>query len=201
MTDRVSSKQLLAAGLQIMRNAGRELKKIKTSGRAQIYEMNNGETIRVRTCNDHVLLIAAENDGTYENMSIKGTDWILVVMPEIERTQSNIMAYLIPTDIAVEEARKILSEWTAIGSKTRGEHVTWYLFFSGDKGKRAYGYHEKWKQYLMESNKAILPKEPRPQTEEAINPLKQEIDIARHRIAKAAGVPAESVRISIDFGA
>ena len=70
-----------------------------------LYKMSDGQTVRVRTCNDHVLIAVADSPNPGARLNIEGTDWLLIVMPEVERTAGNIVAYLVPVQEAVAEVR------------------------------------------------------------------------------------------------
>src|SRR5436305_699929 len=101
---RVDSSELLEAGLALMRRGGKPLTRMPTKGRAMLYQLSNGETLRVRTCNDHVLIVVGDSPEPESMSNIEGTDWLLVVMPEIERTRGRVLAYLIPASEAEAEA-------------------------------------------------------------------------------------------------
>jgi len=118
---------LVNAGLVAMRNNGRPL--TKTPGRGNIYRLSNDETVRIRTCNRHVLLVNAEHPDPDAKLDIEGTDWLLVVMPERERTEGQIIAYLIPTSVAVAEMRRAHRKWLATNPATGGDNKTWTLAF------------------------------------------------------------------------
>lgn len=194
---RVSNDLLLDAGLKLMAENGKPLAKLPSRGRAMLYQLENGDTVRARTCNDHILIAVADSPSPGAKLNIEGTDWLLIVMPEIPRTPGAIIGYLIPTDIAVQEVRATHKRWLESGPKTRGDNTTWNLWF-GDAGpEKAAGYAKKWAQYRLKGMSDTSPVSV--SRKETGNPIKAEVDAARMRIAKIAGVPLEAVRISIDF--
>src|SRR2546422_539461 len=83
-------------------------------------------------------------------------------------------------------------------TNTKGDNRTWNLWFSENGPKKANGFHHHWKKYLMNGSAEAVP-------DAALlvatdGSVKSEVEVARLRISKAAGVPPTSVRISIDFG-
>ena len=163
-----------------------------------IYELPNGQTVRMRTCNDHILIVVADNPSSGAKLNIEGTDWLLIVMPEIERTPGRVIAYLIPALEAVGEARRTHSEWLATNPGTKGGNTTWNLWFRPDGTNKAGNYAEKWMKY-----KLTVPAQQMISPGETTTPsnIKLEVETARQRISAAAGVPVEAVSISIDFAA
>ena len=118
----VDNHALLAAGLDLMRQSGRSLKKVTGFGRSMRYTLPNGETVRVRTCNDHILIVLSDKpEGLETKLNIEGTDWLLIVMPEVERTPGKVRAYFLPTGVAVEAARRTHHDWLATNPQTRGQ--------------------------------------------------------------------------------
>lgn len=202
MTEKVPNSQLLSAGLALLEQSGKRFTKMANKGRAMLYELKNGETVRVRTCNDHILIAVADSPDENANLNIEGTDWLLVVMPEIPRTPGDVIAYLIPTELAVNEVRKTHREWLATNPKTRGKNTTWNLWFDDEGSEKAGGYARKWAQYRLKGKTntiAASTVSPAQKQNGSANPVKAEVDAARNRIAQVAGVPPEAVRISIDF--
>lgn len=194
----VPNETLLAAGLELMKQNGKPLTKTNGAGRSMRYSMSNGQTVRVRTCNDHILIVLGNKADGDAKLNIQGTDWLLVVMPEIPRTPGKIMAYLVPTSVAVDAARETHQAWLATNPNTKGDNRTWNLWFSENGPKKANGFHHYWKKYLLNGSPQSVP-------DAALlvgsgSSVKSEVEAARLRISKAAGVPPTSVRISIDFG-
>ncbi len=58
-----------------------------------IYSLPDRQTVRIRTCNDHILIVVADSPSADARLNIRGTDWLLIVMPEIERTPGKVIAY------------------------------------------------------------------------------------------------------------
>jgi hypothetical protein len=193
----VDNSILLGVGLDLMRQNGHPLTKQAGHGRSMRYVMPSGETVRVRTCNDHILIVLADDpDPDKANLNIEGTHWLLVVMPEIERTAGKVLAYLVPTRVAVEAARRCHREWLATKPNTGGGNMTFNLWF--DAGGNSAGFAERWKQYLLHGDA-----ESKPQDAVEISSsgnIKDEVEMARQRIARAAGVSVAAVRITVDFG-
>ncbi len=198
--DRVEGGDLVEAGLATMAAAGKPLTKLPSKGRAMLYGMPNGETVRVRTCNDHLLIVVADRPDANANLNIEGTDWLLVVMPEKERTPGNMVSYLIPTSIAVTEARRTHQEWLDSSPDTKGDNRTWNLWFRADGPGKANDYATKWAQYRLSGTPAIKPEPAKSAPSRPGGNIKEEVERARRRIAEVAGVAVQSVRITIDFG-
>jgi hypothetical protein len=190
----VPNESLLAAALELMKQNGKPLTKTNGTGRSMLYSMPNGETVRVRTCNDHILIVLANRAEGDARLNIQGTDWLLVVMPEIPRMPGNVLAYLVPTAVAVKAARDCHQAWLATSPNTKGDNRTWNLWFSENGPKKANAFHEHWKKYLL-TGTADVDQSP----SVAVTDVKSEVESARLRISKAAGVPVSAVRISIDF--
>ena len=110
---KVPNEQLLEAGLSLMAQSGQSLQRAEAKGRAMLYRTAEGETVRVRTCNDHVLVVVAESPEAGAKLNIDGTDKILIVMPEIPRSPGPVVAYFLPTAVAVEAVQSTHREWLA----------------------------------------------------------------------------------------
>lgn len=198
--DRVDSAELLAAGLELMRMNGKPLRKIESPGRSMVYALANGKTVRARTCNDHVLIVVADRPAEDAKLNVEGTDYLLIVMPEVERQAGDVIAYLVPAEIAAEEARQTHKTWLASAPGTKGTNTTWNLWFRADAPGKASNYAEKWRGFRLNGTKSTDGL-----VELAVEPvvqggIKAEVENARRRIAAIAGVPIEAVRITIDFG-
>lgn len=201
---RIDNETLLAAGLQLMRQNGKPLTRLDTPGRAMIYSLPQGQTVRVRTCNDHILVVLADRPSHDAKLNIEGTDFLLIVMPEIERTHGNVIGYLVPTSVAVDAARKTHQDWLATNPNTKGDNRTWNLWFDDDDPAKANGFAKKWEMHRLSGNvntqnvhetDCDKSTNGRPQTD-----LRGEVEQAKQRIAAAAGVAPSAVRITVDFG-
>jgi hypothetical protein len=200
---RIDNEALLAAGLELMKQNGKPLTKQQSFGRAMLYTLPNGETVRVRTCNDHILIVAADRPSSDAKLNIEGTDWLLIVMPEIERTPGKVVAYLVPTQVAIETVRRTHQEWLDTNPNTKGSNTTWNLWFdeeSRDPGRASKTtFAEKWSQYRLkgdgEAKQATGLAGSGPSGD-----IKSEVEAARQRISKAAGISPEAVRITVEFG-
>lgn len=197
-SQRIDSGALVEAGLAAMRGAGKPLTKIPSNGRSMIYGLPNGETVRLRTCNDHVLIIVSADPTLGAKLNIQGTDWILIVMPEVERTEGRVLAYLVPTAEVETEARRTHQEWLSSKPKTRGANTTWNLWFKSNGPAKANNYALKWAKYRVESA-VELRNIPTAITTERPSDIKSEVENARRRVAEVAGVAIEAVKITINF--
>jgi hypothetical protein len=198
-SDRVENEDLVKAGLEMMRRAGKPLTKLPTKGRSMQYQMENGETVRLRTCNDHVLIVVADTPENDANLNVEGTDWLLIAMPEIERTPGRLIAYLVPATEAAAEARRAHREWLKTNPDTQGGNRTWNLWFRPHTRDGSSNYAERWAKYRLPIyDPGEIAVSPVPRSEP--NSIKEEVEAARRRIAAVAGVPVAAVRISIDFG-
>jgi hypothetical protein len=188
--EKIPTADLIQAALEMMRQVGKPLSK----KRGRLYEMLNKETVRVLTSNDRKLHANADSPDGHAKLSIEGTDWILIAMPKVMRTPGEIESYLVPAREAVDAARRAHQEWEAMSSSTKG-NTTWFLYF--DSGSGAWcGYAEKWSKYRLCGEVSVSAKK-----ENQATAIKTEVENAKECIAKAAGVPREAVRISIDFTA
>jgi len=82
----VPNELLLAAGLELMKQNGQPLNKRQSSGRSMMYSLPDGRDVRVRTCNDHLLIVLADKHSGDARFNIEGTDLLLIVNPEVPRT-------------------------------------------------------------------------------------------------------------------
>ena len=92
------------AGLELMHENGKPLE--REAGRAEVYSMPNGDRVRVRTSNDRSLVARAQRPAMDAPLDIEGTDWLLIVMPEVKRTEGRVAAYLVPSGEAAETVRR-----------------------------------------------------------------------------------------------
>ena len=207
MVDRVDNEVLREAGLALMQENGKPLTKLPSRGRSMLYTMQNGESVRLRTCNDHILIVVADSPERDARLNIEGTDWLLLVMPEIERTAGRIIGYLVPTEVAVEAVRTSHQAWLSNSPNTKGENTTWNIWFDGEgsggtKKRASHGYSDKWAMYRLEGKgSAAEVSSSRSDQANKAGSIKAEVDAARRRIARVAAVSPEAVKISIEFSA
>src|SRR5690348_13725398 len=102
---KVPNFELLQAGIRLAEDNGIHLTRLESKSRAMVYRAPNGETVRVRTCNDHVLVAVASSPDESAKLNIEGTDKLLIVMPQVPRTSGPVVAYLVPTAVAVDAVR------------------------------------------------------------------------------------------------
>jgi hypothetical protein len=210
MTDKVPNQDLLTAGLALMSQVGKPLNKVATQTRAMIYELATGDKVRVRTCNDHILVVLAGSAEADAKLNIEGTDHLLIVMPEKERTPGPVIAYFLPTAVAVETVRASHLEWLALNPATSENNRTRNLWFD-DEPTLWRGFAAKWRQYRLNGHAATTAVDSAPTLALARNgapaaPRTQEarslgdvIAEARKQIADAAGVPIDAVKISVNL--
>ena len=204
--DRVNNHILLEAGLIMMRMNGCPLEKISSPGRSMIYMMPNRETVRIRTCNDHVLITVADRPEEDANLNIEGTDHLLIVMPEVERTSGNIIAYLVPTEIVADAVRESHRKWLDSNPRTMGENTTWNLWFNKDEYKsdgrqEKQNYFEKLDEFRLPVTVSSIEIESELSScqQSDSSSVKREVEIARRRIAHVASVSPEAVKISVEY--
>lgn len=199
---KVDKEELLQAGLRLMQKSGKPLKKAPSNGTAKIFSLPNGETVRARTCNDHIMIVIADEPHLDAKLNIEGTDWVMLTMPETPRTPGPVVVYLLPTEKLISDARQSHGAWLKTHPRTNGRNTTWNLWFEGE-GHPWNGYAKKWEEYRIPgaASTSDIKTEGLSDTELKPNPslLKDEIGLSRERIAKLAGVSVEAVRVSIDF--
>lgn len=198
MSERIDSEILVESGLAAMKRAGKPLSRLPSKGRAMLYEMANHETVRMRTCNDHVLIVVGETSALDAKLNIEGTDWLLLVMPEVERTPGNTLCYLLPTKEVEAEARRTHNDWLAGNPNTKGDNKTWNLWFKKDAPTKANDYGTKWSKYRLDVSVVATQPIVTANGGRRVD-IKSEVEDARRRIAQAAGVPVEAVKITINF--
>lgn len=198
---KVPNSELVAAGLELMRQAGRPLERVEANGRAMIYRTQYGDSVRVRTCNDPVLVVLAETPDTQAALNIEGTDYLLIVMPETPRSRGPVSAYLVPTDVAVQAVRMTHEQWLASNPNTKGQNRTWNIWFSDDGPAKANGFARKWAEYRLTGLTSVADHRRSSEVtcEDASPKLGEVIAEAKQRIAQTAGVPESAVRITIDL--
>jgi hypothetical protein len=212
---RVPNDALLTAGLDLMQQDGKPLTRVDSFGGSMRYSLPDGKSVRVRTCNDHILIVLASKDSRNAKLNIEGTDFLLVVMPEIERTAGKVNAYFIPTSVAVEASRSSHQAWKDSNPNTKGDNRTWNLWFrKNGKTMMHSDYETKWAEYRLkgEAYTQALTTGNAGGGGNTGSPLavaagpagdgsvKAEVEIARQRISKAAGVSPDAVRITIQYG-
>lgn len=200
-TQKVPNTDLLRAGLELMRQNAKPLERIEAKGRAMIYKSPTGNTVRVRTCNDHVLVALADSPGKGARLNIEGTDNLLIVMPEVPRSRGPVIAYLVPTDVAVHAVRTTHEEWLATNPRTNGDNRTWNIWFDDAAPAKSNGFARKWAQYRIRGSfdlrTAVASAHLR--RTNARGNLADVIAEAKRQIADAAGVPENAIRITIDL--
>jgi hypothetical protein len=201
----VESSALLAAALELMKQNGKPLTKRPGRGPAKLFALPGGDTVRVRTSNDHILVVTADQPSPQSaKLGIEGTAWLLLVMPVTERTPGDVVAYLVPTEKAVADTRAEQQKWLDAGANTAGDNKAWALYFGEKRPAYATDFQDAWRGYRLSGNIMIAPDGSLVQTAERghtpeIGSIQAEVERARQRISTAAGVAPAAVRITIDF--
>lgn len=200
MADKVSNQALLEAGIAAMKSVGKQMEKIPTSSRAMKYQLGNGETVRVRTCNDHVLVVLADSTEETATLNIEGTDYLLIVMPEMPRVAGPVIAYFVPTSIAVSAVRQAHTDWLNSKPSTKGNNRTWNIWFD-DGPPGCSGFAARWAKYRLPQTASPFSAGYAENNTPArtTRPLGVVIAEARKAIAEAAGVGIEAVKISVEL--
>lgn len=197
---KVDNEALLQAGLEAMAAAGKPLTKLPTKSRAMKYALADGKTVRVRTCNDHILVVLADSAGKSANLNIEGTDYLLIVMPEVPRTPGPVISYFVPCEVAVEAVRRTHAEWLASKPNTKGDNRTWNIWFD-DNVSKAGGFAKKWAQYRLTTSgtteSLVRGAESTPHAY-GKQTLADVIAAAKLQIAAAAGVSPDAVKITLE---
>ncbi len=94
--NKIDNKLLREAGVELMKKNKMPLSNI-TRGNSMIGSMPCKNHVRIRTRNNHRLIITANQPDPNARLNIEGTYWLLMVMPERERTFGKVIGYLIPT--------------------------------------------------------------------------------------------------------
>jgi hypothetical protein len=147
-------------------------------------------------------VLANADDPDTARLNVEGTNFILIVMPERQRTPGPVMAYLVPAEIVADAARSTHKEWLATKPNTKGDNRTWNLWFSNDAPSKTNNFAEKWRQYRLSGTaSARLAAAAPASTPSASSPPKKLGDViasAKLEIAEAAGVSTDRVKITID---
>lgn len=197
-SNRIDNSDLLHAGLKLMQRNGKPLTKMSSTGRSMLFKLPDGDTVRIRTCNDHILIAVADSPRKDAKLNIEGTDWLLIVMPEEERTHGKVIAYLVPTTEAVAETRRAHEEWLANHPKTRGANTTWNLQFDDSGPGMSCYYAQKWKKFKLNGEISTLDRVVTETPGQSRN-IKEVVEVARRHIASIVGVSPQAIKISIDF--
>ena len=125
---------LRSAGLTLLCKDGKSIVNC-TFEKSMICTLSNGEQVRVRTCNFHLLIITADQPTPYAHLNIEDTEWLLIVMPEIENTTGKIIGYLVPTKEVKSRMIQSHKAWLGTDPDTKGKNKTWTLRFNKYSGK------------------------------------------------------------------
>lgn len=191
------------AALRLMKKEGKSLERLPKKGTAKLFKTPEGKTVRIRTCNDPILVTVAKHAGKGAKLSIEGTDYILIVMPEIKRTYGPVIAFLVPTDIAVKDVREAHGKWLDGDPSTSGKNTTWNIWFGKGGPPASSGFFKKWNQYKLKSKAIVSPSaghDSSSATQSGKLSLGEVIKQSKKQISKVAGVPASAIKIIVDLG-
>lgn len=191
--EKIPNQKLLFASIERMAAFGNPMERVSTGTRAMKYLLKDGKTVRVRTCNDHVLVVLANVAEEQASLNIEGTDYLLIAMPATPRQPGPIIVYFLPTEIAVNDVRSAHRAWLKSGSIPKANNRTWNIWFdTGPAG--CSGFAERWAKYQLSDNTKL---EKSKTTGTQHKTLGAVIASARADIALAAGVPVEAVKITV----
>jgi hypothetical protein len=165
-----------------------------------MYALENGESVRVRTCNDHILIVlSGKHSGDDAKLNIEGTHWLLIVMPEVPRTPGKVIAYLVPTKVVADASRQTHGEWLATNPNTKGNNTTWNLWFSENGPPKAKGFAKKWSTYRVqgasEITQPVVTTPSAASSKSTVGPLT--MAEAKKGLALTFNVPPEAIEITI----
>lgn len=110
------------ATLMIAAEAGHKLN--RRQGRALVYGLPDGRTVRLRTTTHRCLQVTATSpDMDRAALDIEGVDFLLFGATESGGDTDTVEAYLIPSDIAAADVRAAHKAWLAAGATTKGENL------------------------------------------------------------------------------
>lgn len=145
---KIPNAALIKCAAEIMSAENRSFEPISTRGRSMIYRTEDNKTVRLRTSNDHVLVIAAKPLEDKWQLNIEGTDYVLVVMPVIQRVVGEVRAFLVPTELLVrlvrEEYAEMLNQVPEIGMKPNAVTVQF-----GSPNNDGEPFDRAWDPYLL----------------------------------------------------
>ena len=160
--NKIDNKLLREAGVELMKKNKMPLSNI-TLGNSMIGLTPCKNSVRIRTSNEHRLIITANQPDPNASLNIEGTYWLLMVMPERERTFGKVIGYLIPTAVIKEKMKISHEAWLGTKPQTSGNNHTWTLEFKKNTGKRldrhkelGFKFFEKWKEYRFKDSVEIL---------------------------------------------
>src|SRR5262249_12907070 len=138
----------------LMEQSGQALHRLASKGRSMLYGTPSGQTVRVRTCNDHVLVAVAEGSSPETKLNIEGTDFVLIVMPETPRSPGPVAAYFVPTSVVTEAMRSSHRNWLASNPSTHGENKARAIWFDDNAPPTSNGFAKKWANYRLQGSAA-----------------------------------------------
>lgn len=149
---KLATNVLRACGLSIMRDAGRPLTRAQNT-RAELYQDASGEMIALRTNNARCLQGEADRTSGTAVFGFQKAPNLLIAMPTTPRGMAEVEAFLVPSEEAADELRRVHNAWLAGGAATKGENRMWALWFDDRDGVVAAsgGFAEKWRHYRIGS--------------------------------------------------
>jgi hypothetical protein len=143
----------------------------------------------------------ATSPGEGARLNIEGTDHLLIVMPETPRHHGAVIAYFIPSEVAVKAVRSSHAAWLASKPNTNGDNKTWCVWFDDDGPAKANGFAQQWSQYRLpgKGSTQLATAAPAHTGLNGTRRLGEVIATARKQIAEVAGVSFEAVKITVDL--
>ncbi len=149
MTDKIPNSILKQCAIEMMATHEMPMEEVPTRGRSMIFSLRSGETVRLRTSNDPVLVVTIEPASDGPKMNIEGTDYLLFVMPEETRTWGAVKGYLVPTRKALKSVRETIERLFHDTDVWPSKPTALSVWFN-ETGRADGNYDEKWSGYLID---------------------------------------------------
>lgn len=128
MKTEIPTELLRAAGLRLIGSSGNPLVHDSTK-RGKIFRTQNRKTVRMRTNNARNLPCkSSDTDLKRGKLDIEGADFLYWVVPTSVGGASEIEAYFLPTDVAVQMVRSAHTHWLENEGNSKGANFTPALF-------------------------------------------------------------------------
>jgi hypothetical protein len=156
----------------------------------ELYQMANGQTVRLRTnTGGRALITHADGVNSGDIMVLEGPqDFIGLAIPG---PNGNVECYLLPSKEVINELRTAHRLWQETQSDGGNSKVR-VIYFDDDEKKLGHGFARRYEQWLLkhsEQNPAAV----------RLSDLDRVIAEARRIIAVAAGKPESAISISINY--
>ena len=144
-----STDELRAAALDLLKSQGNNFK--RRDRKSQIYDLECGESFRLRTTNDRTLACKAEDPELVGKLDIEGVDRLLLAMPSERRRQSLIEVYWLDIALVVDTIKSCHLTWLHSIGKSKGDNTTPALYFDAGMIPTSDDYGSKWKSFRIDS--------------------------------------------------